>query len=269
MRPSGINRIKQLFEITGKCEPPTDACLQVTISIDLHGIGITAMPYEFVHQTIFRASIAHWIIKLELNPMHKHPYRQLAEASKPLADVYHAVFKACEKLHTWNRGGEYPHASARFCWILWEFMLGKSALLPVGNGKKAAIKTLRAVNSSLTALKNRESPKFSLHQIFDPKRHEHTYKIFWQLIQPVGNVHINALRNKLLTEIINSLKSYVSYLAKSDTNIVNIGESKDFVISGREKKREYRPNLLFDFESLTPQLFQDFDGKLTDFSSFV
>jgi hypothetical protein len=254
MRPSGIDRKKQLFEITGKCEPPTDVCLQAAISIDFFAVrssGITEMPYEFAHQALFRASIAHWIIKLELNPRHKHPCRKLAEASKPLADVYHAVFKACEKLHTWNGGGEYPHASARFSFILWEFNLGKVCSFSVGNGKDAAIAALRKINSSLATLKNGLNPKIPLHKIFHPQYHEHTYKIFWQLIQPVENTHIDALRNRLLTEIINSLKSYVSYLVKSETNIVNIGESKDFVISGRDKKREYRPNLFFDFQNLS------------------
>jgi hypothetical protein len=248
-----IEQTRRLFEIEGKCPPPTDSLLQAAVVFDIvrfRNSGISELPYQFGCESKIKASIAHWIIKMELNPKHKHPCSRLAKVSKPLADVYHAVFKACEKLQSWGLDTLYPHASLRFAYILYEFALGKVGTIPVSIGKDSAIEALRKVNSKLTSLKNEGTGEIPFHdeEIYNE---EHTYKLFEQLSQHSENIHINILKEKLMMDIIKALKTYVSHLVRNNINIVNVGETRDFVIKGRDKTREYRPNLIFKFEELT------------------
>ena len=245
-----IEQARRLFGIEGTCAPPTDRLLQAAVLIDIVTNPDTEVPYQLGHTCVIRASIAHWIIKMELNPKHKHPNCGLAKGTKPLADVYHAVFKACEKLQSWGLDTIYPHASLRFAYILYEFALGNVGTIPVSIGKDSAIEALRKVNSKLTSLKNEGTGEIPFHDE-ENYNQEHTYKLFEQLSQHSENIHINILKEKLMMDIIKALKAYVSHLVRSNINIVNAGETRDFVIKGRDKTREYRPNLVFKFKPLT------------------
>jgi hypothetical protein len=254
-RSSNSDKLINLFTLSGSCVPPSDYCLHIAVNHSRLSRKTGETKTSLLMVDIERASIAHWIVKLKLNLKHKHPATKLAGFSKPLADVYAAVFDVCVFFSIWGGGKDYDHASQWFACILLEFALCRSS----GVGKKAAIADLREQNSSLTALKNGLIPKLSLDRIYNPDTH--TYKLFLKLFESSLNPHIEAKRKEIALAVIESMKRYASWIDTHVSEFLNYGEKQDFITSSRGRKRETLPNSFFYFETHSSYGFQASNGK--------
>lgn len=254
-RSSNSDKLINLFDLFGSCVPPSDYCLHIAVNYPRLSRRTGEVRTSLLIVDIQRASIAHWIVKLKLNPKHKHPATKLAKFSKPLADVYSAVFDACTFFSIWGGGKDYDHASQWFACILLEFALCRSS----GVGKKAAIADLREQNNSLTALKNGLTPKLSLDRIFEPDTH--AYTLFLRLFEPSLNPHIEAKREEIAFAVIDSMKRYASWLDTHVSEFLNYGEKQDFITSSRGRRREILPNSFFYSETHSSYSFQASNGK--------
>lgn len=254
-RSSNNDKLINLFALSGSCVPPSDYCLHIAVNQFRLSRKTGEMRTSLLMVDIQRASIAHWIVKLKLNLKHKHPATKLAKFSKPLADVYAAVFDVCAFFSIWSGGKDYDHASQWFACILLEFALCRSS----GVGKKAAIADLREQNSSLTHLKNNRKPKLPLDRIYKPD--SHTYKLFLRLFERSSNPHIEAKREEIALAVIESMKRYASWIDTHVSEFLNYGEKQDFITSSRGRKRETLTNSFFYSETQSSYGFQASNGK--------
>lgn len=254
-RSSNSDKLINLFTLSGSCVPPSDYCLHIAVNHSRLSRKTGETRTSLLMVDIERASIAHWIVKLKLNPKHKHPATKLAGFSKPLADVYAAVFDVCAFFSIWGGGKDYDHASQWFACILREFGLCRSSVV----GKKAMIADLRKQNGSLTALKNGLKPKLPLDCIYRPDTH--TYKLFLRLFEPSSNPHIEAKREEVALAVIVSMKRYEAWIDTHVSEFLNYGEKQDFITSSRGRKRENLPNSFFYSETQSSYGFQASNGK--------
>ena len=102
-RISDRDCMKTSLVMRGKCENPLDEYLHTVVNFDLFFLAATKKEVRFTvaNQIFYRSDIANWIIKFKINADFKHPKGKHAYKSKALADVYSAVFDACQALHTW------------------------------------------------------------------------------------------------------------------------------------------------------------------------
>jgi hypothetical protein len=258
-RPKEIDGLKNLFSLNGKCSPPLDADLHKAVTYGLSSIkGKIEVPFTVANREFQKANVAHWIIKLRVNSKYKHPLGDYSYLMRNYAEVYAAVFDACEKLHTYGGGDEYRNASQWFSHILNEFALCRSQEI----GKKKAIAEIRKQNSSLTKIKynsalktdkGKLSPDFELNEIYDKVTAKHTYKLFHRLCTPLLDPNYDVFRIKLLSNIIDAMKTFITW---SDQVVGAVycagGEGqKDFVVSGKGKSHKKLENVLIDSATLS------------------
>jgi hypothetical protein len=248
-RISDRDYLKSSLGMRGKCDKPLDEYLHTAVNFDLFFLAATKKEVRFTvaNQIFYRSDIANWIIKLKINADFKHPKGKHAYKSKALADVYSAVFHACQALHTWGFANEYENAGLWFAAILYEFVLCRSD----GSGKNECIEELREQNSSLTAIKNTETPKIYL-PLDVPTRAQNTHALFKKLFTPIEDRNFDLMRINLLGKIIESMKAYVSWCDKNTVGALCSGgeNQKDFATLGKGRGRKTLENVLIDFETL-------------------
>ncbi len=246
-RTSEKDRMIRLFSIEGCCPPPEDSFLQEAVLANIRSAERLPLVQDFpIYTELIKAVIAHWIIKLNINETHKHPEPKLAKRYQPLAEVYIAIYKACERIHASGGGSEYPHAGIWFALILQEFVVGipKSS---AGVGNEAAITDLRKKNQALKDFKNGEKPSMTLNQIFDENRFKNTHNLFQKLVTPLIQRDYDLLRLRLFHAITQALSKLASYLDSSKIYVLNIGEKQNFITTGRGRGRTNIPK--FNFQS--------------------
>ena len=248
-RISDHDWLKASLVMRGKCDKPLDEYLHKAVNFDLFFLAAMKKEVHFtvVNQIFYRSDIANWIIKLKINPDFKHPEGKHAYKSKALADVYDAVFEACQALHTWGFGSEYENAGLWFSHILYEFVLCRSD----GTGKNECIEELREQNGSLTNIKNAEKPKIQLSS-FAPPQARHTHALFTKLCTPIKDRNFDLMRINRLGKIIAAMKAHVSW-CKQNTGgaLCNDGANqKSFATLGKGRGRVTYENVLIDFETL-------------------
>ncbi len=248
-RISDRDRLKTSLVMRGKCENPLDEYLHTVVNFDLFFLAATKKEVRFTvaNQIFYRSDIANWIIKFKINADFKHPKGKHAYKSKALADVYSAVFDACQALHTWGFASEYENAGLWFAAILYEFVLCRSD----GSGKNECIEELREQNSSLTAIKNTLKPKIPL-SLESPPQARHTHALFSKLSSQIKDHNFDVMRKNLLSEIIKVMKAYATWCEKNTGGALCKGDAnqKDSATLGKGRGRKTLENVLIDFETL-------------------
>jgi len=249
-RISDRDWLKTSLVMRGKCDKPLDEYLHTAVIFDLFFLATFKKEVRFtvVNQILYRSDIANWIIKLKINPDFKHPKGKHAYKSKALADVYNAVFDACQSFHTWGFGSEYENAGLWFAAILYEFVICRSD----GSGKNECIADLREQNGSLTNIKNQEEPKIHL-SLSATAQDRHTHAFFKKLCTPIKeDRNFDLMRLNLLSKIIKAMKTYATWCDKNTGGALCKGDAnqKDFVTLGKGRGRKIYENVLIDFESL-------------------
>ena len=248
-RISDRDWLKASLVMRDKCDKPLDEYLHTAVNFDLFFLASLKKEVRFTvaNQIFYRCDIANWIIKLKINPDFKHPKGSHAYKSKALADVYKAVFDACQTLHTWGFGSKYNNAGLWFSNILYEFVLCRSD----GGGKNECIADLREQNSSLTNIKNQEEPKIHLNALAPP-RSRHTHSLFTKLCTPIKDRNFDVMRINLLSGIIEAMKDYVTWCDKNTVGaLCNGGENqKDSATLGKGRGRKIYKDVLINSESL-------------------
>ena len=249
-RISDRDWLKASLVMRDKCDKPLDEYLHTAVNFDLFFLAATKKEVHFtiVNQIFYRSDIANWIIKSKINDHFKHPKGKHAYKSKALADVYDAVFDACQAFHTWGFGSEYENAGLWFSHILYEFVLCRSNR----SGKNECIADLREQNSSLTNIKNREEPKIQLSSLATP-RSRHTHALFTKLCTPIEkDRNFDLMRINLLSKIIQVMKAYVPWCDKNTVGALCDGgeNQKDSATLGKGRGRKTYENVLIDSETL-------------------
>lgn len=251
---SRTQRLKNRFTLADKAPDPYGSDLHTIVNLDFSRITeVTEVPFTFVNQQFKRADVAHWIIKFKINPDYKHPMGKDADSSKTYADVYAAVFDACRDLHSFGGGDNYKNASQWFALILYEFAICRSNAI----GKKAAIAEIRRKTASLTDMKlgggYGNGEKMPLYEVFDPQSAKHTHNLFATLLTPIKDKNFNALRVRLLNNILAKMKAFASWCDKNVDGVFCCGNKEEFLQFGRGKAREKLQKVLLDPE-ITSQL---------------
>lgn len=247
-RKSDRDNLEALFDLTKEPHPPIDLFLHNAVRLNFSNFYKLAlvnpdleMDLMQINTEIYRANIAHWIIKLRVNPRYKHPSGRNATNFKSLSEVYATVLDACEKICTYGGGTEYENASHWFGWILYEFALCTSN----ATGKKAALEEIRKINSSFAKFKNNRQPELSLVEIFNQVTQIHTHRLFSVLCTKIDNPDFDVLRVKLLSSITNAMKAHTSWIDENvEAVFCRIGD-KVVWIFGKGKHKRYMENTFY------------------------
>jgi hypothetical protein len=238
---------EKLFTLNGRCKEPIDNYFHQAVTHDLLGLKrsgfVGEIPCSLYKKIRYRASVAHWIVKLRINKKsYKHPLGVEANEVKELAQVYAVVWDAIEKSMTFRRAfalTEYTEASQLFSYILYEFGL---CWIKNATGKNQILRDLRANNQLLTDIKNRNRDKSGevllnrLSKVFDPREKEHTYRFFSTLFKFHPDQNMDELREEQLTNVIKAFKRFATYVATIDAVFI-VDDGIDYVISGKGRGR--------------------------------